>query len=139
MLSEAIAGLGLVALQEGRLKTAEELYGALDESSASNVFQDDWYRVAWFRASILLLTCPNDTVDFLVNAAERAAAYDVLSHLKLRFLAAVLRPSPAGGASGDKEATRHTAARMLRRHGLGWFVRVATRWWDTTKVTIKVH
>ena len=139
MLSEAIAGLGLIALQEGRLETAMELHGALEDSSASSVFQDDWYKVGWFRATILLPTCPKDTADFLVDAAERDAAYDILSHLKLRFLAAVLRPATARGRSGDGDAARRQTARMLRRQGLGWFVRMLTQWWDRTKTTIKVH
>jgi tetratricopeptide (TPR) repeat protein len=117
---EALACLGLVALQRGQGEEAKRLWQILCETEARSDYElgtRERFKIAWFSSAM----ASNMEADGrLLRAAEREKERDRPSHLKLLWLSTVLEQ--------DEAVDRNAAKEALQAHGLGWFCHVANRW-----------
>jgi len=118
--SEAIACLGLVALQRGKVKAALELWELLkrlESPAAVGLGTRERFKVAWFARAMISNGAGCNT---LVEAADRERQRDLPSYLKLRWLSVIIDDN----ATIDKNEVREA----LQARDMGWFCHVVNRW-----------
>ena len=118
--NEALACLGLVALQRRDRETAERHWRSIKsswESDSIGLGARERFKIAWFAS--VMLPASLESGQLLVEA-QTEKERDVPSYLKLLWLNAMLAPQ------GDVERRRIGA--MLRKRGLSWFCHFGRRW-----------
>jgi len=122
---EALACLGLIALQRGKKKAALRIWKSLkglQSSTENGLGTRERFKVAWFWSA---MTSDAGSPSALLEAADRERQRDLPSYLKLRWLSVILDSDPTINRSEVKEA--------LQANDMGWFCHVANRWVRTAQ------
>jgi tetratricopeptide (TPR) repeat protein len=123
--SEAIACLGLIALQRGKMKAALELWELLqhlESPATTGLGTRERFKVAWFARAMVSNGAGYDS---LVEAADRERQRDLPSYLKLRWLSVIF--------GEDTTINRNEAREALQARDMGWFCHVVNRWSRTAQ------
>jgi tetratricopeptide (TPR) repeat protein len=118
--SEAIACLGLIALQRGKTKAALELWELLrrlESPATTGLGTRERFKVAWFSRA---MASNGAGCNYLVEAADRERHRDLPSYLKLRWLSVIFDESTTIDRNEVREA--------LHARDMGWFCHVVNRW-----------
>jgi len=115
--AEALALLGLMALEQANSTQASEIMERLTTVTNHVQRAQDQYLIGWFRAAFQYAQGADPTEE-LWEVAERIRSVDSLAASKLRIIAARY-----GTSDSAKQEIASKDERRLRVEGAGWFVR----------------
>lgn len=118
-IPEILSCLGLVALQRGSQRTANELWGRLQDARlrVGSIGYQERFKVEWF--TVAMSKSHSDESSLLTAAADEEKR-DIPGHLKLLMLDAILMRRP--------ESRLVEVRVQLLAKDMGWFCYVARRW-----------